>query len=165
MPIERLALYDPAISVDGRLPSAFPPEFERLVAEGDLLGAMVVVGKGLENPGSSLPDPLIRASVRLLLKTPPGKTMARLLPTVPAESRLAVEADGPASAWASISSAVRFFVGERSPGYYRPSVEALAGVMPSADVEIVPRQGHDGIARAPKSLVASVTEFLSAGTA
>lgn len=161
LPIERLGLFDPAISIDGLFPSAFIPEFERLIAEGDSVNAMVVMGKGLQNPGAGLPVFVQRAAVKLLLLTPPGRTMADLLPTVPGESHLSFDADGPATQWSNIGAATRFFIGERSPAYYEPIARKLAGAMAQADVEMVPRHGHDAIARASSQLVESLAHFLS----
>jgi pimeloyl-ACP methyl ester carboxylesterase len=55
----------------------------------------------------------------------------------------------------------RFFIGGRSPVCYEPIVRKLAAALPDADVEVVPRQGHYGIARAPQQLVESLTSFLT----
>lgn len=161
LPIHRLALFDPTVNVDGMFPGDYLPEFERLVAAGETKEAMLVVSRGLRNPGSTWPEPIQRAAVSAVLLTPPGKTMAKLLPTVPAESRLAFEADGPASDWATVSAKTRFYIGAKSPDYYLPIAQALVRAMPHASIEMVPRLGHDAVARAGSSLVQSLSEFLS----
>jgi pimeloyl-ACP methyl ester carboxylesterase len=163
LPIKRLALSDPTVNVDGMFPSDFLPEFERLVAAGETKQAMLVVSRGLRNPGSTWPEPIQRLAVSAVLLTPPGKTMARLFPTVPAESRLAVEADGPASDWATVTAETRFYIGAKSPDYYQPMAEALVRAMPHASIELVPRLGHDAVARAGSALVKSLSEFLAGG--
>jgi pimeloyl-ACP methyl ester carboxylesterase len=160
--IRRLALFDPAVSVDGLFPSDYLDDMERAIGAGDILGAMVIVGRGLRNPGSNLPDPVVRAASRALLLTPPGKTMARLLPTVPPESRLALAGDGPASAWANVTVTTRFFIGANSPDYYLPSAQRLLAVMPDASIELLPRLGHDHLARANRAVVDALVRFLSA---
>ena len=161
MPIERLALFDPTVNVDGDFPSDYLPEFERLAAAGDTKKAMLVVSRGLRNPGSDWPEPIQRLAVSAVLLTPPGKTMARLFPTVPAESRLAFEADGPASDWATVTAETRFYIGAKSPDYYVPIAEALVRAMPHASIEMVPRLGHDAVARAGSGLVKSLSRFLA----
>lgn len=88
--VERVALFDPTVSVDGNFPHDFLDEFERLVDAGDAVGALVVAARGLRNPGPDLPDPVARAAVRAIRVTPPGRTMVRLIGTVPAN---------PASRW------------------------------------------------------------------
>lgn len=85
--------------------------------------------------------------------TPPGKTMVDLVPTVPAETRLAAEADGPAGRWSTVTARTTVMVGARSPGYYLPGARALVAALPDARVEVVPQQGHDGLARAPRAVV------------
>ncbi len=160
LPIERLALFDPTVNVDGSFPGDYLPEFERLVAAGDSMDAMLVVSKGLRNPGSTWPEPLQRAAVRAVLLTPPGKTMARLFHTVPAEARLAFDADGPASDWSTVTAQTRFFIGARSPDYYAPMAEALVVAMPHASLVMLPRLGHDALARATRHTVSSLVAFL-----
>lgn len=165
LPVERLALFDPTVSVDGGFPRDYMPDFEAAIAAGDIREAMYVVGKGLRNPGYTMPEPVLRASVRLVMMTPPGKTLARLLPTVPAETKLAIAADGAASQWAGITAATRFYIGARSPDYYLPCARQLVAVMPDADIETIPKLGHDALARAPKSLMESLARFLRPETA
>lgn len=163
LPIQRLALSDPTVNVDGTFPSDYLPEFERLVAAGETKQAMLVVSRGLRNPGSTWPEPIQRLAVRAVLLTSPGKTIARLFPTVPAESRLAFEADGPPSDWATVTAETRFYIGAKSPDCYVPIAEALVHAMPHASIEMVPRLGHDAVARAGSGLVKSLSEFLAGG--
>lgn len=159
-PIERLALFDPAVDVDSLFPSNYLPEFERLIGAGDTLQAMLVMSQGLRNPGSGWPQPVQLAAVRAVLMTPPGRTMAGLLHTVPAEARLALAADGPAGEWSSITARTRFFIGGKSPDYYVPIARSLVAAMPDADIEMIPRLGHDALARAGRGLVSSLRGFL-----
>ena len=87
--------------------------------------------------------------------------MARVLPTVPSEARLAAAADGPATIWADVAARTRFFIGGGSPDYYLPSAQRLVVAMPDANLEVIPRLGHDAMARATKHVVASLSQFLS----
>lgn len=161
LPIRSLALFDPTVSVDGGFPTDFLPAFERAAAADDHVEALWIAARGLRNPGAGLPRSVGRAAVRLVMLTPEGRTMANLISTVPAESRLAADADGAAGQWASVTATTRFYIGARSPAYYLPAARALASAMPDASVESLPRLGHDALARAPRNLVASLAEFLS----
>lgn len=161
LPIQRLALSDPVVNVDGMFPSDYLPEFEQLVAAGETKQAMLVVSRGLRNPGSTWPVPIQRLAVSVVLLTRPGKTMARLFPTVSAEDRVAFAADGPASDWATVTAETRFYIGAKSPDYYVPIAQALVHAMPRASIEMVPRLGHDAVARAGSGLVKSMSEFLA----
>ncbi len=159
-PIERLALFDPAVSIDGSFPLDFLPDLERAVARGHLVDAVVVAGRGLRTPGSSLPRPLQRAAVRALMRTGPGRTMVELVGTVPPESRFVEQEDGPAEQWAGVTATTRIFIGARSPRYYLPAAQSLAGALPSAEVEVLPRLGHDAVARATWPVVDTLASFL-----
>lgn len=161
LPIQRLALADPVVNVDGMFPTDYLPEFERLVAAGETKQAMLLVSQGLRNPGSTWPVAIQRLAVSAVLLTPPGRTMARLFPTVPAEDRVAFAADGPASDWATVTAETRFYIGAKSPDYYEPIAQALVHAMPHASIERVPRLGHDAVARAGTALVKSMSEFLT----
>jgi pimeloyl-ACP methyl ester carboxylesterase len=163
LPIRRLALSDPVVNVDDMFPSDYMPEFERLVAAGQTKQAMLVVARGLGNPGSTWPEPIQRLALSAVLLTAPGKTMATLMPTVPAEDRLAFAADGPASDWATVTAQTRFYIGEKSPDYYEPISQSLVRAMPHASIEMVPRLGHDALARAGAGLVKSLSGFLADG--
>jgi pimeloyl-ACP methyl ester carboxylesterase len=159
--VERLALFDPAVSVDGSFPSDFLPEFERAATSGDPLDALLIAARGLRNPGSHLPERIQRAAVRMVVMTPPGRTMARLIATVPAEAAMVVAADGSAAQWSGVQTRTRLYIGERSPDYYLPTARALAEAMPDADVKTIPSLGHDAVARAPRSLVLELAGFLA----
>ena len=160
IPLQRLALFDPVVSVDGSFPVDFMPEFERAISEGRRMDAVLIMGKGLRNPGYKLPTAVQRPLVRAVMATPAGRSMVELLPTVPAEAKLASAADGPAEQWSDITVPTRFFIGARSPDYYLPTAERLAVAMPDATVEVIPKLGHDAIARAPRGLIAALAGFL-----
>ena len=42
----------------------------------------------------------------------------------------------------------RFYIGAKSPDYYGPIAQSLVQAMPHASIEMVPRLGHDAVARA-----------------
>lgn len=161
LPVERLALFDPAVSVDGSFPSDFLPDFEREVLTGDPVEAVLIAGRGLGAPGAHMPERLQRAAGRLVQLTAPGRTLVRLIATVPAEAAMVAAADGPAAQWSDVPARTRFYIGARSPQYYLPTARALADAMPDADVETVPSLGHDAVARAPRGLVRDLSDFLA----
>ena len=56
----------------------------------------------------------------------------------------------------------RFFIGANSPDYYLPSAQRLLAVMPDASIALLPRLGHDHLARANRTVVDALVRFLSA---
>ena len=80
--IKKLALYEPAVSINGSLPLDWLPSFEQALARNDSVTAMVVFFKGLHlNWMSRLPAWVLDAISRLMLGTDDGQEMADLLPT------------------------------------------------------------------------------------
>lgn len=83
------------------------------------------------------------------------------LATVMPETRLALAGDSPASAWADVTVQTRFFIGANSPDYYLPSAQRLVAAMPDASMQVLPRLGHDHLARANHTVIEALTGFLS----
>jgi hypothetical protein len=113
LPIGRLALYDPAVNVDGSFPNDFLDEWERLV-DSDPVEALLVAARGLRDPGANLPALIQRARLRLVLRTGPGRTMVELMPTVSTEFRLAAQAHDRAAQWRSVPPTMRFSIDANS---------------------------------------------------
>ncbi|TDC95309.1 alpha/beta fold hydrolase [Actinomadura sp. 7K507] len=54
---------------------------------------------------------------------------------------------------------VRMLVGERSPGHQRPTAEAIAALIPGADVAVLPGQGHMAMLEDPGLLTEALCGF------
>ena len=164
LPIRRLALYDPAVQVDGLAPNAWLPAARKAARAGDIPRAMALTGAGINTHSAAtrLPISMQVAICRLFLRTSIGRTMGALLPTTLDESELIYRHDGPPEQWAGVEAEVLLACGADGPPYYQPINEALARVMPRARTLIVPRAGHDAINRAPAHLIAALTEFFTA---
>ena len=161
-PVERLALYDAAVSVDGGFPSAWLPAAEAAVRDGDVARALAVTAAGINthSAASRLPLGLRTALCRLFLRTSVGRTMGELLASTLDESRAVVEHDGPASAWSGVRATTLLAYGAAGPRYYAPLNDALARALPHARTLPVARCGHDGLNRAPDRLVVPLRGFL-----
>lgn len=161
-PLDRLALYDAAVGVDGLFPTGWLDA--ALAARDDVPRCLAVVGAGLHtrSAASRLPLGVRTALCRAFLRTPIGRTMGELLPTTLDESRWIRDHDGPADRWSGIEAEVLLSYGAAGPAYYAPLNEALARALPRARVLPVPRSGHDGINRAPRRLTDPLSDFLAA---
>ncbi|MDI6104045.1 alpha/beta hydrolase [Actinoplanes sp. NEAU-A12] len=164
LPISRLALYDPAVQVDGLTPTAWLPGAREAARAGDIARAMALTSAGINthSAASRLPLGLQVAICRLFLRTPIGRAMGELLPTTLDESALIHRHDGPPEQWAGVDAAVLLACGADGPPYYPPTNEALARVMPHARTLLVPRAGHDALNRAPRHLVDALAAFFAA---
>ncbi|WP_433618001.1 alpha/beta fold hydrolase [Dactylosporangium sp. CA-139114] len=164
LPIRRLALYDAAVSIDGLFPAAWLDAAMAAARAGDTPLAMALTGAGLNTHAatSRLPLGMRIAISRLFLRTSIGRMMGGLLATTLDESNQIRLADGPATRWAAVRAEVLLAYGAAGPPYYAPLNAALADALPHARVLPVARSGHDGINRAPASIVEPLAAFFAA---
>ncbi|SNT06547.1 Lysophospholipase, alpha-beta hydrolase superfamily [Asanoa hainanensis] len=163
LPIQRLALYDAAISIDGSFPASWLPAARAAAAAGDLPLAMALTAAGINTHQAAARLPLAVRVVmcRLFLRTPIGRMMGDLLPMTLDESTLIAAADGPADRWAGVTASVLLACGGRGPRYYVTADDALAAALPNARSMQIPGSAHDGINRAPDNLVEVFAEFFA----
>lgn len=163
LPIDRLALYDPAVQVDNLFPFDYLDDFEDAINKREYVRAVAVVGKGLRAGGrlSDLPMGIQYQFAKLFLASPIGKEWQRTIHTVPAESREALRHGGSAELYSGVTAEVLLASGARSPDYYAPTNERLAAAIPKARTIIVPRAGHDAPNRAGRNVVAPIADFLT----
>jgi len=164
LPLERLAVYDPGVSIDGSVATAWFEPYRRAMAEGDPARAMALVGAGADPDGAAarLPLPVQVAICRLFLRTPIGRRMREQLPTVETEVGQIIAHDGPASAYADVRAAVLLAAGGRSARYFGDVCDALAAALPRARSERVAGASHNAVNVARPGFVARFADFLAA---
>ena len=164
LPIDRLALYDAAVSVDGSFPSAWLDGARTAARAGDTARAMALTSAGINThlAAAKLPLGAQVALCRLVLRTPIGRTMGDLLAMTLDESQQIRLHDGPAEQWAAVTTEVLLACGASGPPYYVRSNEALARALPRARTRQIPRSGHDAVNRAPRRLVDPLAAFFAA---
>jgi pimeloyl-ACP methyl ester carboxylesterase len=147
LPIDRLALYDAAVSVDGGFPSAWLDAAREAASHGDIARSMAITTAGINthSPLSRLPLGVRVAICGAFLRTSIGRTMGDLLPMTLDESNQIRLHDGPAEAWSRVRAEVLLVFGTAGPPYYAQLNAALARVLPRARVLPIPRIGHDGL--------------------
>ena len=163
LPIDRLALYDAAVSIDGGFPTAWLDAAREAARAGDIARSMAITTGGINTHSLSSRLPLgVRVAIcRAFLRTSIGRTMGGLLPTTLDESNQIRLHDGPAETWSGISADVLLAYGANGPGYYAGLNESLARALPRARVLPIPGSGHDGLNRAPDRLVEPLVEFFA----
>ena len=119
LPMDRMALYDPAVAVDGITPGGWLPAARAAASSGDTALAMALTSGGIniQSPANRLPLAVRVAICRLFLRTPIGGMMGELLPTTLDEAHLIHQHDGPAEQWAGIEAEVLFACGADGPPY------------------------------------------------
>ena len=165
LPIARLALYDPAVSVNGIMAGTFIEPARAALCEGNQARALAIVGAAgnPQLPTSRLPLGVQTAICRLFLRTRIGRDMGELLGITLDETAMIVAHDGPPEQYAGVTAEVLFAYGQAGPPYYPRIAAALGPVLPRMRVLPVPKSGHDGINRAPARLVDPLAAFLATG--
>jgi pimeloyl-ACP methyl ester carboxylesterase len=164
LPIDRLALYDAAVSVDGGFPSAWLDDARAAARAGDVPRALALTAGGLNTQMATAKLPLgVRiAIIKVFMRTPIGRMMADLLPMTLDESATIRDHDGPADDYAGITAEVLLACGGDGPPYYVQLDEALARAIPHARTLVIPRSGHDALNRAHPRLVDPIADFFAA---
>ncbi|MGC4109888.1 MAG: alpha/beta hydrolase [Nocardioides sp.] len=163
---ERLAVYEPGVSVAGSMPVGWLGECRRRLDSDDPRGAFAVMARG----AGHAPAFLTRAPfgfVRALMHTMPRgqwRHLEALLPTALAENDQIAQLDAPdASRFASISAPVLLLGGTKSPeAITLPALRALHDALPDSQLRLVEGLEHTApTRRAPKALAERLTAFLS----
>jgi pimeloyl-ACP methyl ester carboxylesterase len=165
LPIDRLAVFDAAVSVDGGFPSAYVEPFARAAAADDFPRAMAVLSHGLGSIGllSRLPVPVLTLLAHGFAATATGRVWRLMIPSAVAEAREVLAHDGPASAYAGVTAEVLLATGARSPAYFTRASAELARTLPRARHVVVPGADHNAIMMVDAPLVEPLAAFLDPG--
>jgi pimeloyl-ACP methyl ester carboxylesterase len=163
LPVERLAVYDPAVSVNHSVKADWTAEYERAAAAGDDDRALAVLNKGLETGGAFARMPLSMLTIanKLTAGTHLGKQQRELMRTGVREIKAIIAADMPAEPFLALPLETLIVVGEKSPAYFGVACGQIHDVLSGSSYTILPGFGHDGVIKAPDKLIAELSEFFA----
>ncbi|WP_426997713.1 alpha/beta fold hydrolase [Pseudarthrobacter sp. N5] len=163
LPVERLAVYDPAVSVNGSVKADWAPEYERATDAGEYDRALAVLVKGLETGGAfaRMPLSMLTLANKLTAGTHMGKQMRELMRTGVREIKAIIAADMPAEPFLALPLETLIIVGERSPAYFGVACGQIHDVLSGSSYTILPGFGHDGVNRAPDKLITELRDFFA----
>jgi pimeloyl-ACP methyl ester carboxylesterase len=163
LPVERIAVYDPGLLVDGRPSGDFLEEFERLTRAGDYARAMTVMARATypDDLGAKVPFAVALAMTRLFLRTSIGRRFVETMPTIPPEIRRIHEHGGPAADYAGITAELLLTAGSGSPGYFMQNCQAIADVTPNGRALLIPRSSHNAANIARPGFVRPFADFFA----
>jgi|SRR6185369_14894048 pimeloyl-ACP methyl ester carboxylesterase len=149
--LDRVALYEPPLSVAGSVPVGWVDRYEREIAAGRTAAALVTALKGIDveptfarTPRFIL-TPLLRAGLRLQAAPPPGDVAAaRLVPTQRYDMKLVREMADTLVDYAALDAEVLLLGGGRSPRFLGQSLDALSATLPRSRRVTYPDLGHSG---------------------
>lgn len=151
--IRKVAVYEPALLMDGTAHTAWVPRFDREMVEGNVAAALVTSMKGLE-----LGPPAFRLMPRRLLEAitkqalqkedreaPTGTvTMRELAPTLHYEGLLLAEMAGTIDRFRTVSADVLLMGGSNGLPFLKPALDALARTLPHNRRAEFPGLDHGG---------------------
>lgn len=168
--VERVALYEPPLSVRGSSPSAWVPRFHREIAAGKNAAAAVTALKGarLDPVLTRLPrwllTPVAAAGMRDRHMAADDVPAAELVPTMRFDVQIAREMADTMAEYAALQARVLLMGGTRSPDYLGTALRELAAVIPHGQVIALPGLGHSGPQNNGRPAVVArlLRDFLSA---
>ncbi|WP_426227124.1 alpha/beta fold hydrolase [Pseudarthrobacter sp. DSP2-3-2b1] len=163
LPVERLAVYDPAVSVNHSVKADWTSEYEKATTAGDDGRALAVLNKGLETGGafSRMPLSMLTIANKLTAATHVGKQQRELMNTGVREIKAIIAADMPAEPFLALPLETLIVVGEKSPAYFGVACGQIHDVLSGSSYTILPGAGHDGVLRAPEKLITELSEFFA----
>lgn len=148
--VERVALYEPPLSVRGSTPTAWVPRFHREIAAGKNAAAAATALKGtrLDPVFTRLPrwllTPVAAIAMRDRNAAPGDVPVAALVPTMRFDVQIAREMADTTAEYAALQGHVLLIGGTRSPDYLGAALRELAAVIPHNQVATLPGLGHAG---------------------
>ena len=137
--IQKMALYEPALLLDGATHTAWLPRFDQEMAEGKVAAALVTSMKGLELGGpvmNAMPGFLLELLTNAAMKGedkkagPDDITMRKLAPTLHYDGLLLAEGSGQLERYRAVSAEVLLLGGSKGLPFLKPSLDALEKTLP-----------------------------------
>jgi pimeloyl-ACP methyl ester carboxylesterase len=137
--IQKMALYEPALLVDGTAHTAWLPRFDQEMAEGKIAAALVTSMKGLELGGpvmNAMPNWLLESFTNAAMKSedkkagPDDLTLRKLAPTLHYDGLLLAEMSGQLDRFRKVNAEVLLLGGSKGLPFLKPSLAALETTLP-----------------------------------
>ena len=148
--IQKIAVYEPPLPVNGTQPAAWAPRYEKEIAQGKLEEAMVTVMKGTGDSWSlsKLPRfilvPLLKLGIKADEKeVKPGDVPIKdLIPTMHYDSLLVKEMEGKFDLFKNLKAEVLLLGGNRSNVFLKTALTALKKTLPQSHYVQFSGVGH-----------------------
>jgi pimeloyl-ACP methyl ester carboxylesterase len=169
--IDRVAVYDAVLPIDGSVPEEALEQAARALATGapDLalahLDRHLRRTKSLEKSLQTVRNERVQRLLGgVLARTEWGRSTAARLPQVLAETRAGLQFNGPADVYAGLPARALLLTGEKSPEHFGAAALAMAAAVPTATALVAGGCGHDSLLRAARRCVQPIETFLAGDT-
>jgi pimeloyl-ACP methyl ester carboxylesterase len=173
--VDKVAVFEPAMIVDGSISSKPFARVDRELAEGRVSAALVT-GMLAAQMGPAVfrfvPRPVLEKLTTMAMNSEDKKasagdvTMRMLAPNLHYDLRIVVETEGKLDDFAAITAKVLLLGGSKSPAYLRTALDALEKVLPHSERHEFAGLGHGASGNAdrrgePALVAAELRDFLT----
>jgi pimeloyl-ACP methyl ester carboxylesterase len=163
--IDRVAVYDAVLPIDGSVPEEALEQAARALATGSPDLALAHLDRHLRSSAQAVRSERVQRLLGgVLARTEWGRSTAARLPQVLAETRAGLQFDGPAAVYAGLPARALLLFGEKSPEHFGTAALAMAEAVPTATALVAGGCGHDSLLRAARRCVAPIETFLLGDT-
>ena len=150
--IQKAAIFEPPLMVNGPAPWAWLTRFDQEIAQGKVAAAMITGMKGAQmGPPmlNAMPRWLLERLTTMMMASEDKKagrddvTMRMLAPTLHYDFQLVIEEDGALERFRALRADVLLLGGSKSPAYLKAAVDALEKVLPRVRRVEFPGLGHE----------------------
>lgn len=147
-PVEKIAVYEPPISINGSLPTDWLDDFEKAIRQKRPKKAMAISLKGLKvlEGIEKMPQGLVLLLINVISlaerKKEKGMRMQDLLPTLAADVKMAKVLDSMHHRYERLELPTLLMAGAKSPSYFRKGLKALEETLPNATLRIFDNLDH-----------------------
>ena len=173
--IHRAAIFEPPLIIDDSVSTAFVEQFDREMAQGKVVSALVTAMKGSQmGPPvfNVMPRWLLELLTKMMTASEEKKakaddvTMRMLASTLHSDFRLSVETKGALESFKAIRADVLLLGGSKSPAYFKVALDALEKVLPHAKRTEFPGLNHGASGNAnrggkPKLVAQELRQFFA----
>lgn len=161
--IQKVAVYEPGISINGSISTVWMRDYERYLAEDRALDALTVFSRGTgPTQAKKMPHWLMKFLLILIIKKTKRKQMYDLLEENLREHQEVAKKDSSYLNYRKLSAGVLFLAGGKSKlDFVDQAANVLPGIIPSIQVRTLPGLNHFGPDQSgPETVAANIKTFL-----
>ncbi|WP_409271797.1 alpha/beta fold hydrolase [Neobacillus sp. SCS-31] len=149
--IHKAALFDPPLIIDGSVSSDFMVRYDKEIADGDLVSALVtaMLGGQMGPPFFKyVPHWILKTLTKMVIKIDEKNvkkgdvTMKLLAPTIHYDFNLSFELEEKHERFSVIDAEVLLLGASKSPAYFKTALDALTRILPHAERIDFPKLNH-----------------------
>jgi len=157
-----VAVYDPAVSIQGSIPTAWLASFEAALNKGDVVGATIILLKSVRLYKShALPVWILRLIIRFIVMRGDVEEHKKVFMTARHDIALVEEAESKCDAYQEITAKVLMLGGAESAPFLLDTMAILHRIIPDSTYVVLPKLDHSGPEDAPAVVAGALKPFFN----